>query len=647
MALELVVSHLDTEGAPVLVERIPPGATSWTPSADECFAAGRYVWFLRRERGVRANERTELISNGLAFEVSPLPSPEELERSLRVIERYMQATASGAANPLEESEDGDSGSSRSSRSVADRGLAPPLSNAPNLADAAISGHYAGTTGAHVGVAGIVDSPDAAGLGAENTAGGADLVLAGPVPAQITETQWILDDASPQTFSFGNPSGNFSLEVDGALAIGGSPALRLLDVGAVVSAASHNHFGQSWIASAAKGLEVVNNQASGPSWGFLGETFGTGGIGVEGWAGAVTGTTAGVVGRSFSPDGAGGLFVNEAGGAVIAGYDDDPTTASPVFEVGASGDVTATSFTGDGSGLTGITGDPLSVFATFGGPGGADRTIAGVENLGATLRNYHDLTVPAGATLVIDPGIGFISATGTCDIAGTITAAGKGKPGGNGASGTLGLGQPGYHAGTHWGTGPGGVGANGRLPESLAVAGGGGGGGGAGPWSTARGGAGGGASSNGGFGGCTNCLSISGGAAWNDGNKRNRLTGGNGATDYFALFLHAPGAGGGGGAAGASGGNGGQGGAGGGVVYLECASLSFTGSITAAGFGGSSATGEAGGGGGGGGGVVLIRTREVLANSGSIDISGGTGGNGSGGGGNGGAGQFGFGAVVDL
>lgn len=106
-----------------------------------------------------------------------------------------------------------------------------------------------------------------------------------------------------------------------------------------------------------------------------------------------------------------------------------------------------------------------------------------------------------------------------------------------------------------------------------------------------------------------------------------------------------GGGGGGGGLG-SGQTGGAGGNGGGVVIILCDELDFTGTILSTGTAGSNATNDGigdngGGGGGGGGGCVIIGYRTLIANSGTITVTGGAGGTGLNGTYLGGAGGAGF------
>ena len=93
--------------------------------------------------------------------------------------------------------------------------------------------------------------------------------------------------------------------------------------------------------------------------------------------------------------------------------------------------------------------------------------------------------------------------------------------------------------------------------------------------------------------------------------------------------------------GAGGSSGGAAGAGGGAITLVCASINFTGTINASGGTGGAGGVNTGGGGGGGGGVVILSTPVWTANTGTINVAGGTGGaigtGTSGAGGNGGSG----------
>ncbi len=97
-------------------------------------------------------------------------------------------------------------------------------------------------------------------------------------------------------------------------------------------AGHDHWGQSWSGSGA-GLTLSSSDdiglsATAPNRGAMGESTGSGGVGVYGLASAASGTTTGVVGRSLSPDGTGvyGYASATANGNAwgVFGQSDSPT-----------------------------------------------------------------------------------------------------------------------------------------------------------------------------------------------------------------------------------------------------------------------------------------------------------------------------------
>lgn len=98
-------------------------------------------------------------------------------------------------------------------------------------------------------------------------------------------------------------------------------------------------------------------------------------------------------------------------------------------------------------------------------------------------------------------------------------------------------------------------------------------------------------------------------------------------DFFPYHFITPGSGGGGGSGGNEfSGSAGRGGRGGGALILEVkGNFNFTSTIDASGENGQNATGHWGSGGGGGGGAVLIIYNNLIANTGTINVSGGTGG----------------------
>jgi hypothetical protein len=102
-------------------------------------------------------------------------------------------------------------------------------------------------------------------------------------------------------------------------------------------------------------------ATGATFGVQGQVFSPSGIGVHGLATSTTGFNFGVLGESRSAGGVAGVFNNSAGGKILSGQNNwtekfrvsgngDMFTAG---SLSATGNVTATSFFGNGSNLTGL------------------------------------------------------------------------------------------------------------------------------------------------------------------------------------------------------------------------------------------------------------------------------------------------------
>jgi hypothetical protein len=200
--------------------------------------------------------------------------------------------------------------------------------------------------------------------------------------------------------------------------------------------------------------------------------------------------------------------------------------------------------------------------------------------------FHSFSVSSGATVVNTGGNGplIIRSTGTCTIAGAISS--------NGSSLTSGITGNGDFGGGGGGGGGGvGAGANGRTTEvnyTIPIV-------------------------NGGAGG------TAGGGSGHNGVST--------TTGQYRMFLSGastwPG---GGGAGGIGSVNGKSGGFGGAPVIFVCDSINFTGTIDVSGGNGANASANgAGGGGGGGGGYVVLAAATFIANTGTINSSGGTGG----------------------
>lgn len=101
----------------------------------------------------------------------------------------------------------------------------------------------------------------------------------------------------------------------------------------------------------------NADTAGVGFGVHGISNSTGGgsAGAVGQSTAAVGDVAGVVGQVASPAGTAGVFDNTAGGDVLRGLVD----GVEIFRVAGTGQVTATGFSGDGSGLTDVTPAPHS------------------------------------------------------------------------------------------------------------------------------------------------------------------------------------------------------------------------------------------------------------------------------------------------
>lgn len=223
---ELVVYAADAEGRePALEARLPAGATSWTPAADRCLAAGRrYGWSVR--------PRTDRVggewSQALLFEVAE-PSG-DLAAALEILGRYLgtevlaAALARGAS--VAKGSAATAGSGVSSLPEAEEEL--PLTQKDGVASqqgaggplVAVRGEVPDATGETYGVRGVSHSPDGAGVRAENNdAAGADLLLGGTPATGINESSLSRASTSNLAFDFVNPgAGTMTLTVDGAAVV---------------------------------------------------------------------------------------------------------------------------------------------------------------------------------------------------------------------------------------------------------------------------------------------------------------------------------------------------------------------------------------------------------------------------------------------
>ena len=172
------VAEADLETATeVLYIELPGRTTSWTPGLADCFEPGeQYVWFVRAVLDANTGEGTEWSAPRF-FEVAAAPSAEELERAIEVIRRWEaaggggSATLSSVAAPV-------AASGIASAPVPDSGSGSGPPKSVITGTAAIRGEQPDFSGETYGVVGTSASPDGAGFGAANTAGGPDLVLDG-------------------------------------------------------------------------------------------------------------------------------------------------------------------------------------------------------------------------------------------------------------------------------------------------------------------------------------------------------------------------------------------------------------------------------------------------------------------------------------
>lgn len=79
--------------------------------------------------------------------------------------------------------------------------------------------------------------------------------------------------------------------------------------------AHDHFGSEWIGSGSSGLILYNNAAN-SEYGIFSEVVSPNGHGVYGNATSTSGPANGVTGKTDSAVGAGGLFINTAGGNAL-------------------------------------------------------------------------------------------------------------------------------------------------------------------------------------------------------------------------------------------------------------------------------------------------------------------------------------------
>ena len=266
-AIELAVLDVDatlpTESAvAVLRERLPGGATSWTPTVERCLSPGRYAWAVRPidADGAAAWSRLLYVTVPVAAGVDPsgattrttarsegpsrVPGATEQEHGPaqgpsvqaegvgRAPERGSGASV-GIEGVNEDSVEGSAGVVGHalattgethgvlgvSASAAGSGVLGTTEASGALA-AGVRGEAPAPGGSASGVVGETAASSAAGVLAVNLdpSGGPDLVLDGSVQGEVdallSETGIDRPSSSPQTFDVGNSLGEMTLLVDG-------------------------------------------------------------------------------------------------------------------------------------------------------------------------------------------------------------------------------------------------------------------------------------------------------------------------------------------------------------------------------------------------------------------------------------------------
>lgn len=216
--------------AEAIFTRVAGGATGWTPDLALCLVpGGRYAWFVRAIFDETAEEAGEW-SPPLVFQVSSAPSTAQVEAALDVLRRHVAATGADAigndvVKPEVIAAHGATVTHRGSAVSKQAGRSVPTGLA------AIRGEQPDPSGETYGVVGVSASAGGAGIGAANTAGGADLVLDGSAQGVadtiLTESGIDRPQDSPQTITITNSTGGgMTLDVEGAIAGDGS---QLTDV----------------------------------------------------------------------------------------------------------------------------------------------------------------------------------------------------------------------------------------------------------------------------------------------------------------------------------------------------------------------------------------------------------------------------------
>lgn len=222
---ELAIFHVGKNDAStrVLTERLPAGATSWTPSAEECLAPGkRYAWSVRAIN----SEDQGSWSEARLFKVPVGLDDLELAQALDVVRKYL-ATGGILGDERQLANPGFSRAPETPQSLPTGDTRTLAAATLASAVAAIHAEQSDPSGDTAGLVGVSHSPAGAGMIAANAsaAGGADLILDGSsqsaTDSVVTESSIDRSSSNAEVFNIQNSgAGTMTLQVDGIAVLAG-------------------------------------------------------------------------------------------------------------------------------------------------------------------------------------------------------------------------------------------------------------------------------------------------------------------------------------------------------------------------------------------------------------------------------------------
>ncbi len=292
-------------------------------------------------------------------------------------------------------------------------------------------------------AGSAAAPTGKALAAAPAAAG------GPAPKTQPATNFV-DSNTTQVVSVQQNDGGDALRAVTVSTTAGKAALR----GEATSTTSNQTIGVAGTSAAANGVGVQGEATAttGGNVGVKGTAYGDNGVGVRGLGAAPNGVGVmgetrgdagiGVYGAVWSAGATAGVFNNHVGGKILSGVT-GTSSYTEVFRVDGSGNVTATAFIGNGSGLTGIPSSAGGTVTSVGsgtGLTGGPITSSGALSLdtGFTDARYTQIghthtvgDVPGAATLAGNIFLGNQNVEGSVSVSGAV-GAGAGIFNGNAA-----------------------------------------------------------------------------------------------------------------------------------------------------------------------------------------------------------------------